>query len=591
MPFEYQQYNNRAIVGSIAQMMERAAEIRANAAMQASQAQAQATRTSGDVWGQAINQIGHAVGQIPQQMQDARQQQQIGQIRDMQIADAKAHQAGQAQLDTLMRGDQLPPGHVGPRQESYTDANGLFDVPKLTQALAKSGMGHLAPELLKGAESINDSITKHTALEQQAAQVKTVMFGDLADGVLKLTKMGMPVDQAMDFVIQPAIATKRIQPQEYAQIKDKIASLPPDQQQAALTTFMDAAAKIDKGKTLGKDAQEVDRYGRVTASNVVPDKPTEATLALEAAKGDAAAKGAMAILKPPPVTSNEWKDVLLDGRPAKVFVDPKTRTVTDLSGKPIENAIARIKPVPPASVQINNAQAAAGATGEISPTAKAIAEYRLAPPSSRSVASGAGKALMDQVMRANPEYAADEFTRRAPMAKAFTSGPQSQAINSLNTAIGHLDQFVDVAKALDNGNFRPGNQAYNWVRTTFGDSAPTNFDGIKSIMAGELASAFKKSGATDQEIASVERAISSSASGKQLVDYATKIAIPALGSKIASYNAQYRQVMGPNDPFRVLSPDAEAVLTKHGFDPAHPTMGNKPSQEVKVGGFTVKVKP
>jgi hypothetical protein len=46
---------------------------------------------------------------------------------------------------------------------------------------------------------------------------------------------------------------------------------------------MDAAAPLDKGETLGKDAQHLDRYGRVVASNVVPDRKTRAELAADAA--------------------------------------------------------------------------------------------------------------------------------------------------------------------------------------------------------------------------------------------------------------------------------------------------------------------
>lgn len=225
--------------------------------------------------------------------------------------------------------------------------------------------------------------------------------------------------------------------------------------------------------------------------------------------------------------------------------------------------------------QFNATYGQPGADGSpaASPLAKAMAEYRSPPISPRSMASGPGKALMEEVLRLNPDYDATQFPTRQKTRIAFTSGPQSETISSLNTAIGHLDQFVDVAKALENGNFRPGNEAHNWLKATFGDSAPTNFEGIRGIMAGELASAFKKSGATDQEIASVQAAIQSKNSTRQLVDYATTIAIPALGSKVANRNAQYRQVMGEKDPFKVLSPDAERVLVKYGFDPAHPTMG------------------
>src|SRR6185295_17836360 len=216
-----------------------------------------------------------------------------------------------------------------------------------------------------------------------------------------------------------------------------------------------------------------------------------------------------------------------------------------------------------------------GSAGTDNPLAKAIAEYRSPPVSPRAMASGPGKALMEDVMRLNPDYDASQFPTRQRTRIAFTSGPQSQTLNSLNTAIAHLDQFVDVAKALDNGSFQPGNQVFNWFKTTFGNSAPTNFEGIKQIMSGELASAFKKSGATDQEIAGVERAIASKNSASQLIDYATKIAMPALGSKADTFNAQYHQVMGARDPWKAIYPEAAQALRKYGHDPDHPTMGGQ----------------
>jgi len=216
------------------------------------------------------------------------------------------------------------------------------------------------------------------------------------------------------------------------------------------------------------------------------------------------------------------------------------------------------------------------------PTARAIAEYRIPPPSSRSLASGPGMALMDQVMKINPEYRGEEFPTRQKVRAAFTSGAQSQTINSLNTAIEHLDQFVGAAKALDNGDFTPGNSAYNALRSAFGSTAPTNFQGIKSIMAGELASAFKKSGATDTEIASVEKSINDSASTKQLVEYATKVAMPALGSKAASFNEQYHSVMGEKDPWSPISKGAKSTLQKYGLDPGNLQMGGAAGGSVKM---------
>lgn len=217
-----------------------------------------------------------------------------------------------------------------------------------------------------------------------------------------------------------------------------------------------------------------------------------------------------------------------------------------------------------------------------SPLAKQIAEYRVPPPSTRSLATPAGQALMAQVQNLNPDFRADMFPAAQSMRKAFTSGPQAQTLNSLNTAIEHLDQFKAAADALGNGNFKPGNAAYNWVRDQFGSSAPSNFNGIKTIMSGELASAFKKSGATDQEIAAVQHALDSASSPSQLSDYVTKIAIPALGSKAATYQQQWQATMGARDPFSVYTPGAKAVLEKYG---APGSAGSAP--QTAGGGFVV----
>jgi hypothetical protein len=203
------------------------------------------------------------------------------------------------------------------------------------------------------------------------------------------------------------------------------------------------------------------------------------------------------------------------------------------------------------------------------PTARAIAEYRVPPPSARSMASGPGKALMDRVMRLNPSFDGSQFPSRNKMRQAFTSGPQGQALNSLNTAIVHLDQFVDAAKELGNGSFQPTNALVNWVKTVSGSSAPTNFEGIKTIMSGELASAFKKSGATDTEIHQVEQSIAQKQSPAQLLDYATQVAIPALSGKANTYDEQWKQAMGDKDASPVYTPSSKKVLAKYGAQHAN----------------------
>lgn len=192
--------------------------------------------------------------------------------------------------------------------------------------------------------------------------------------------------------------------------------------------------------------------------------------------------------------------------------------------------------------------------------ARAIAEYRMAPPSPRTLASPQGAALMKAVSAINPAYDATQYPTRQKMREAFTSGNQGQQVASLNTAIEHLGLLNDFAHALKNGNFTPGNALYNTISQTFGQSAVNNFNLARDIMAGELATAMKKNGATDPEIQKATNALSSSSSPDQLMGAIQKVAIPMIAGKARVLEEQFHQTMGEKDPFSVYTPGAKAVL-------------------------------
>jgi len=313
MPFQYEQYRS-PFVGTIGDLLLRRGDVEAQRARAIADAQARAELASGQAWGGAIQNIGQTVAAIPQQIQQAKAQQQQEQIRGLQLqqaqvqnADLMQRQKGQQAMDAMLTGDQMPPDAAGPRQPSYLDEQGLFDIPKITASLNAGGMGHLAPELVKGAESINASILTHQESQRKAAQAQAVMIGDLADGALRMAAAGTPIPQAIDFVAQPALVTKSISPEDFAKVKAQIASLPEPQQIAALNTLRDRAAQISPTKTLAEGATEVDRYGRPIATGG-NKPPTEAELALKAAEGDPNAAKAMGMLKPAPNRTTEMDD-------------------------------------------------------------------------------------------------------------------------------------------------------------------------------------------------------------------------------------------------------------------------------------------
>ena len=307
MPFTYQPILvDRRVIGDL---LLRRGQIAAQGAERVGDIAANAERERGAILGNTIQTIGNTLSRLPDQIQQNRdletqrafQQQQLGEGALRLSADTHLA-AGQRAMAGMMAGDQLPGGDVGPRQQSYVGADGLFDVPKITTALGQMGFGDKAADLVKGAESINDSVLKANDLQRKAADAHTVMLGDMAAGVQKLRAIGMPTDQALDFVAQPGLATKRFDPQEYAQVRNRLLSLPPQQQEAALANMMDQAAQLAPTKNLAEGATEVDRYGRSIAKGI-EKPPTEAELALKAAQGDQTAAAALAKLKPGPQRS------------------------------------------------------------------------------------------------------------------------------------------------------------------------------------------------------------------------------------------------------------------------------------------------
>lgn len=263
--------------------------------------------------------------------------------------------------------------------------------------------------------------------------------------------------------------------------------------------------------------------------------------------------------------------VYLDGKPAEVLFDPDPaakQKVFDLEGKPITNAAGRVKPVPPASVVVNNQLASQfGTDAPENPVARAIAEYRVSPPSPRALATPSGIAILKAVQAINPDYDASKYANRAPTRKAFTTGPQGQQITALNTAIEHLDQLQAASDALSNGNFVPGNAAWNGVRAMFGNAAPTNYQAIKTLLNKEIEAVANKGIPITVAGTKEQQALAASSAGPKQIKGFIDTIIPLMGSKLTALTYQYKQAMGENDPFHPLTPQAEEILAGRGFDP------------------------
>ncbi len=309
-PFEYRGYQN-PYVASMSALLQQPGQIEAQRAMAVANAQGQAAQTSGQAWGNAAQNIGNAASQAIQQATDPKRQ-----FEAMQLARAKQMQAGEGVIDSAMKGtvpNGPQPEGEGPAapQHPYLDSEGLADPKKISDLLAANGLGHLAPDLLKGVEAQNSSILAYKQHQQEAGTKQTIMLGSVANTTLALMQAGMPFQDAASHASSSLVATGAADAPTVQKMIAQLSQLPPDQLTAQLTQMKAQAARLGPTKTLSDGAKEVDMFWQTVADNPKIEKPTEASLAADAAtlgtdhetKTAKDSAAALSKLKPPPVRS------------------------------------------------------------------------------------------------------------------------------------------------------------------------------------------------------------------------------------------------------------------------------------------------
>jgi hypothetical protein len=139
-----------------------------------------------------------------------------------------------------------------------------------------------------------------------------------------------------------------------------------------------------------------------------------------------------------------------------------------------------------------------------------------------------------------------------------TSAP-SKSITALNTAAAHLSTLTADSAKLGNVGFTPINDVKNFLGNLTGVGPQQT--GTKTDIAavtGELAAAFKSSGATDAEIKSLGTIDSNSspAAVKSYVEAATSL----MGGKLQELNDSYTAAMGEPPSTSFLHPTAANTL-------------------------------
>jgi hypothetical protein len=196
---------------------------------------------------------------------------------------------------------------------------------------------------------------------------------------------------------------------------------------------------------------------------------------------------------------------------------------------------------------------------------KAVAEGRAAAP---RPGTKFGEALLNQVTQYDPTFDAANAQSRLKTRVDFTSGKSAQAVNALNTAMGHLIHLDDQAHDLGNNSFLPGflNPIKRFNDTNIrGSSAYNTFDQTKQAAASELRKVFAGSaGGNLAELEAWEATLDSAKSYPQLHD-AIRNGVDLMSSRLNSLQEQYSNGMGRSDQIPTFVRPSLARTAKQRF--------------------------
>jgi len=147
-------------------------------------------------------------------------------------------------------------------------------------------------------------------------------------------------------------------------------------------------------------------------------------------------------------------------------------------------------------------------------------------------------------------------------------GTVGQQVLAFNTAMRHAGLLSDAVDQLHNGNMQLANKIGTAISVQFGNNPVTNFNTIKTYLAGELAKGFGGGVATDSSRAEANAILSTIQSPQQLkggLQSAVKLLQGKIGAQEDAYQATVKR------PVSLLDGESHKVLQKLGLEsgPSH----------------------
>ena len=210
---------------------------------------------------------------------------------------------------------------------------------------------------------------------------------------------------------------------------------------------------------------------------------------------------------------------------------------------------------------------------------KGIADGRI-DPKTLSTRGGHREDVLKKVAQYRPGFDQHKYAVYGGVMKSFTSGPDSNNVTGINTAIGHMGTMYEMVDALDNHDTRALNAILNGLAKQTGDPRMNNFEIAASAVSSELMRVFRGVGASEKEKEDWDKKFGHISSPEQLHE-AIKTGAKLLKSRIEAVDDKWKRGMDSAEGYpNLLSPKSKAALKKIGVSTEEaPTSGSGKSEK------------
>lgn len=302
MPFKYDQYRS-PYAQSIADMMLMGPAAQAQGIREGGNARANAEAARGQIWGGAIQNIGQAIAVIPQQIQQQKSQQQVTDLRAIQLNAAKKEERSATEFEAALKNPENYNADGSINDQAVTTQLRAKDVGAWQQWNALSAANQKNRlDTLKTLAEINKTNADTAEKQRQGKQAQADYLGRLSYNAVSLLS-AKPADplHARDTTlagVARAAADGMISEADAKSFLMQTARATPEQLEQTFNAFIqpELRAKLEKesadtakakaeAERAAAEAANLKKYGRTT-------QPVE-TRGLDVQAAEALARGDM----------------------------------------------------------------------------------------------------------------------------------------------------------------------------------------------------------------------------------------------------------------------------------------------------------